>query len=415
MRQILHLLIVDRDRRTALAGRYGSRWLLPVIACGETTRAALLAARWCAQRGIGSDVAGQWLGRVGRDATDWLVAIPGRSRDRNPDSTFEWISLDALSSDASVLDYQTWAIARSSRGCALPLVDGPFGNLDWPEAVRAWIGESTGSPPSAWTPYRVSAHEVVLGAETARGRVYFKGLTADRASEAALTQTLAALAPDSFAHTLALDRPGDGSTWWLTGECAGRPERTYLAGPALARIQRMTAMAEDRLALQSLDVETAAAWAGALADDPATTAAIRRACGTTAGAGLPRAWMPMDLDPANVLVDDHGAVRFIDVDDSFFGPAPLAMAILAQRSGGGAPYRAYEESWLPSLRAVDWPAFEIASTVVQFWLGWKRLERNIARGEVFIDGDLASARVRARLIRAIDRSSSQARPGDREA
>ncbi|HTM25622.1 MAG TPA: hypothetical protein VL225_10550 [Vicinamibacterales bacterium] len=415
MRQVLHLLILDRDRRAALAARYDSRWLLPVIACRETTRAALLVARWCAQRGIGSDVAGQWLGRAGRDATDWLVAIPARSSNRNPDSTFEWISLDALSSGASVLDYQTWALARSVRGRALPFVDGPFGNVDWPEPVRAWIGESVGSPPCAWTPYRVSAHEIVLGVETASGRVYCKGLTADRACEAALTQTLAALAPDSFARTLALDRRNDGSTWWLTAECAGRPERTHLAGPALARIQRMTAMAADRLALQRLDVEMAAAWAVALLQDSAMGAAIRRACETTVRAGRPHAWIPMDLDPANVLVDDDGAVRFIDVDDSFFGPAPLAMAILARRSGGGGLYRAYEQSWSPSLRAVDWPAFEIAATVVQFWLGWKRLERNIARGEVFVDRDLVSARMRARLVRAIGISPFQPRPDDREA
>jgi hypothetical protein len=414
MRQVLHLLIVDRDRRAALAARHGSRWLLPVIACGETTRAPLLVARWCAQQGIGSDVAGQWLGRVGQDATDWLVAIPARSGGRNPGETFEWISLDALSSAASVLDYQTWAVARAVRGCALPCVDGPFGNLDWPEAVRAWIGESVGSPPYAWAPYRVSAHEIVLGAETARGRVYFKGLTADRACEAVLTQTLAALAPDSFARTLALDRREAASTWWLTGECAGRPERTHLAGSALARIQRMTAMAQGRLALQILEIELAAAWASALVDGSAITAAIRRAC-ATAGAGVPHAWIPMDLDPANVLVDDDGAVRFIDVDDSFFGPAPLAMAILAQRGTGDTLYRTYEQSWSPSLSSVDWPAFEIASTVVQFWLGWKRLERNIARGEIFIDRDLASARLRARLVRAIDVSRFQSRPGDREA
>jgi len=415
MRQVLHLFIVDRDRRAALAAWHGSRWLLPVIACGETTRAPLHVARWCARHGIGSDVAGQWLGRVGRDATDWLVAIRAGPDDSNAGSTLEWISLDALSSDASVLDYQTWAVARSLKSGALPVVDGPFGNLDWPEAVRAWIGESIGSPSCAWTPYRVSAHEIVLGAETPRGRVYFKGLTADRASEAALTQTLASLAPDSFARTLALDRRDGGSTWWLTAECAGRPERTHLAAPALARIQRMTAMAEETLALQRLDVEMAAAWARALVDDPATSAAIGRACATTAGAGVPHAWIPMDLDPANVLVDDDGAVRFIDVDDSFFGPAPLAMAILAQRSGGGAPYRAYEQSWSPSLLPIDWPAFEIASTVIELWLGWKRLERNIARGEVFIDRDLASARIRARLVRALGISPFPAQPGDREA
>jgi len=36
MHQSLHLLIVDRDRRTALAANYGSRWLLPMLTCNGT-------------------------------------------------------------------------------------------------------------------------------------------------------------------------------------------------------------------------------------------------------------------------------------------------------------------------------------------------------------------------------------------
>ena len=122
----------------------------------------------------------------------------------------------------------------------------------------------------------------------------------------------------------------------------------------------------------------------------------------------------MDLDPSNILVDDEGRVRFIDVDDSFLGPGPLALAILAARRGekpllsargarpsGRAIYRTYEQAWSTPLRHLDWVAFETAATVVQSWLGWTRLERNIARGEVYVDRDLAAERMRQRLAKAI--------------
>jgi hypothetical protein len=400
MRQVLHLLIVDRDRRAALAARYRSRWLLPVITCGEMARAAPLVARWCAERGLASDVAGQWLGRVGWDATDWLIAIPARPECSSPDSTLEWTSLDTLRSRPSVLDYQTWALATTLERAPLPSVDGPFGTLQWPGRVRSWIAKSV-APPHAWTPYRVSAHEVVIGAETAAGRVYFKGLTADRGAEATLTRALAAMAPDSFAPTIALGCREDGSVWWLAAECPGRPARdAHLVAAALVRIQRMTTTAARSLALPTLDVEVAAEWAGELLADAASGAAVRRACATVCGADVPHAWIPMDLDPTNALVDDVGAVRFIDVDDSFFGAAPLAMAAFARRCGGGAGYQEYEQGWSPVLTGIDWTPFEIAAAVVQTWLGWQRLERNIACGDVHASLDRLEERIRARLKRA---------------
>lgn len=384
-----------------MATRHGSRWLLPVISCGEMVRAAPLVARWCAERAVASDVAGQWLGRVGHDATDWLMASPARAGCR-ADDPLEWMALDALSSGASVVDYQTWALSASLRRGALPSVEGPFGNLDWPEDIRVWIGQFAGSP-HAWTPYRVGPHEVVLGAETACGRVYFKGLTADRGGEAALTQALAAMAPDAFARTVAVESRGDGSVWWLAAECAGRPvKNAQLVAPELARIQRMTVTARGSLPLRTLDVGMAAAWASELLGDDAGRATIRRACAAVADADVPETWIAMDLDPTNVLVDDRGAVRFIDVDDSFFGPAPLAMAAVAARCGDASACRAYEESWSPAL-GIEWTSVAIAATVVRAWLGWNRLTRNIERGEVYTALDVVAARIRDRFERAFYR------------
>jgi hypothetical protein len=121
----------------------------------------------------------------------------------------------------------------------------------------------------------------------------------------------------------------------------------------------------------------------------------------------------MDLDPTNILTDGESRVRFIDVDHSFLGPAPLAMATLVMRCGDRTVYRTYEQSWSPRLTDVDWEAFETAATVIQAWLGWKRLKGNIARGEVYVDGNLAAERTRQRLARAIGGvSPCRSRPDD---
>lgn len=402
MQQTLHLFVFDRDRRAALAVSAGSRWLLPLLTCGERARAAPLAARWCAERGVTGEVAGQWLGRVTPDALDWLVAITTCAEHAVSAPALRWQSLDVLISSAPVLEYQQWAIGRILSGHALPSVSGPFGNLAWPEEVRAWIGAATGSPAATLTPYRVGAHEVVLGADSARGRVYFKGLVGERTAEARLTEALATAVPDAFARTLALDRRADGSVWWLTAGCAGRSGgHVHRAAATFARVQQRVLATDALRELTAVDLEGAARWASDVLGDSPSGARMRRQCADVMGAAVPTAWIPMDLDPANILSDEQGGVRFIDLDDSFFGPAPLAMAILAARSADRTLYRAYESAWSPPLHGLDWEAFETAATVIQSWSGWKRLERNIARGEVYVDRGFAAERTRQRLARAI--------------
>jgi hypothetical protein len=272
-----------------------------------------------------------------------------------------------------------------------------------------------GSAVAALTPYRVGAHEVVLGADCAHGRVYFKGLTGERAAEARLTEALAAVAPDSFARTLALDRRADGTVWWLTAACPGQSgSEAHRAAETLAQVQQHVLAMGARPELAVLDLETAAHWASALLGDSPCGAPVRQRCADVMRADVPATWIPMDLDPSNILIDDEDRVRFIDVDDSFLGPAPLAMATLALRCGdrtllsargarpsGRAIYRTWELTWTSPLTGLDWAAFETAATVVQSWLGWNRLERNVARGEVYVDRDLAAERTRQRLARSI--------------
>jgi len=406
MTQTLHLLIVDRNRRAALAATCGSKWLLPVVTCDERARAAPLIVRWCADRCVRADVAGQWLGRVASNAMDWLVTVAGRRSSATTGSTLEWRSLDALASTPAVLEYQHWAIDKALTRGALPSAVGPFGNLAWPDEARAWIGSVMGSTVESLTPYRTGAHEVVVGADCACGRVYCKGLTRERAAEARLTQALAAIDPESFARTIAFEDRGDGSVWWLTAGCNGRPGGdVHRLAQALARIQQRVLARGAPRELGRLDLDAAARWATDLVGESPCGDTARRQCARVRRADVPSTWVPMDLDPTNVLVDEDERVRFIDVDDSFLAHAPLAMATLAMRRDDRTPYRTYERSWSPSLVDLDWVAVETTATVVQFWLGWQRLERHITRGEVFVDRDFAAARTRNRLVKAIGRIS----------
>ncbi|HET7695962.1 MAG TPA: hypothetical protein VFK57_09670 [Vicinamibacterales bacterium] len=403
MDQRLHLLIVDRRRGTALAARYGPRWLWPTIACGERVRAGLAAARWCAARGLAADIAGQWLGRIDAGVSDWLIAVAARGARSGAVAPLEWIELDALLDAASVLDYQTWALARCVRRGAMPEVDGPFGNLDWPAHVGEWIRAAVDSDVREWIPYRISAHELVLGVETARTRVFFKGLTGARTSEACITQTLCAALPDSFAPTLALAPRPAATVWWLTGFCTGHACRdASLVATALARVQQRLALSTgDGCSLDPLPIERAAAWAAA------APAGIERdltidACAHVMDASPARSWIPMDLDPSNVVADGD-RVRFIDVDDSFAGPAPLALAAFARRCGDRSGYAAYELAWSPPLEGIDWRRHEIAAAVFQAWSGLESFRRNAARGELRAAPDEVELRVRKRLAMELHR------------
>lgn len=407
MKQTLHALVVDVERRRVLAATYGSTWLLPVLTCDERARPLPMVANWLADRGIDADVSGQWLGRVTNDSIDWLVAIAAEARNARTAEGLVWYAPDALASSRPVVEYQRWALVRTLTRGFPPTVDGPFGHLCWPHEVRRWIGAVSGPAAGSLTPYRCAAHEVVVGAQCGLSRVFFKGLTQDRAGEVQTTRTLAGVEPGSFARTIA-EAGRQGCTWWLTAECAGRASRDLqCVAQALSRIQqRVLALGPAGVSLRQLELDAAERWASDLLGDSPQRDVLDRACARVRGADVPTTWIPMDLDPSNVLVDEANRARFIDVDDSFLGPAPLAMATLLLRCGDRALCRTYERSWSPPLTGLDWPAFETAAAVIHAWLGWTRLERNVARGEIVVDRGFASSRARARLSKAIDAISS---------
>jgi hypothetical protein len=407
MRQILHLLLVDRLRHAVIAATYGGRWLLPVLISEERARPGPLIARWLAESGMSGEVAGHWLGRTteASDDLDWLVAV-----DATCDCTRDapWLPLEELRTRVSVLEYQTWAVGKALWKSPLPSVPGPFGNLTWLNDVKAWICRIEHEPHLKHVVgYRAAAHEVVLQAATTRRRIYFKGLEPDRAVEARLTQTMFRLAAASFAQTIAIEERGDGCTWWLTAECPGRHATDgEHVSRALASLQQQVIASPDvRASLPSIDLEAAAAWSTEVLRESGCESHIRRAFACVRSADVPRSWIPLDLDPSNVLVDDKGNVRFIDLDDSFIGPAPLAIAVCGRRFRARSLYRSYEQAWVPRLRTVDWHSHEVVAIVLEAWLGSIRLARNTERGEVYGLLERAAARVRARLIGAIARAA----------
>lgn len=404
MHQTLHLLIVHASSGTALSSSWQRRWFLPVIACGERVRADPIARRWTEARGVACEVVGQWLGRVCAEVTDWLMVLDAEAPNGPTDPQLTWTPLKTLLSRVPAIEYQGWALEASVRGGELPERPGPFGRFGWNAAVTEWIGAAVGAPPGGIQQFRTTPHEVVLGANTPAGHVYFKGLSGQRVDEARLTATLSGLAPEQFAPTLRMEERADGSVWWLTGACPGRPANDpQSVARALAQVQQRVAACGRPSELRRLDLEAPLAWASGLASDGHLIDALQACARSVREADVPASWIPMDLDPGNALIDADGCVRFIDLDESFFGPAPLGMAIFAARCKGIFRPEPYENAWSPPLAGIDWRAFDCVARVVEVWLGWNRLLNNAERGEIHCRPDLLRARVCDRLQRLVHR------------
>ncbi|MGH9159494.1 MAG: hypothetical protein ACRD2X_05870 [Vicinamibacteraceae bacterium] len=237
--------------------------------------------------------------------------------------------------------------------------------------------------------------------------------------------SLAEIAPDSFARTLALHSGPDGAVWWLMDGCPGvslAQDPTLQSAvhvvEACARLQRRLSNTEV-VDLPVLDLVAACGWATSLlqetcGNDAEPCAAIERAFGEVNNA-VPACWIPLDLDPGNVLLD-RDAVRFIDLDDSYIGPAPLAVATLVRRvqrsipslaevAASGAIYDAYLKAWAPARQPrIHWGAIDLLSRVLEDYLGWRRVVTMSERGEVHGLLDLARRRIAHRLARAAMRA-----------
>jgi hypothetical protein len=395
MTQTLHLLILNRDRSAALARSFEARSLLPMIVCDERMRGSMAASRWLSTSGINGTVIGQWLGRAGRsgDTVDWLVVVSSSGGDAAP-TGLRWQSLK-MGDSIWMCDYQRWAIERTGVVAGSPATTGPFGNVDWLKAVTSWVEAETAAAVRDVVPYKTTSYEVVLRLSTCHGDVFFKGLSSARASEAHLTSALGAICPAHFAQTLALDVRPDGTAWWLTGACPGAslsstptPESVARVATAYTAVQKhIAACGLSRISpwCPVLEIEEPMSCIGELigAKDIAHRCRdrLQSACEAMSDPRIDISWIPLDIAPSNILL--HGdAVRFIDLDESFMGPAPLALAMLARRLGanrGRGPC-------------------EVIASVLEAWLGWRRVRAMTAREEVVGVPDIARHRLATRLV-----------------
>lgn len=374
---------------------------------------------------------GQWLGRATEkaDAVDWLTVVEAVAIKPSTTATngLKWTPLDSLTSSDAALEYQQWAVAKALATSDLPSVPGPFGHLRWLDEVRCWVEKSAGVVDHI-IPYRFGSYEIVLGFSGPRRRRFIKGLSCDRVTEPKVTMALATIAPQSFARTLALHSLPDGAVWWLMEGCPGVSLAQDPTLRSAIRVAEECARLQQRLSnrevadLPVLDLEAACGWATGLLhetcenDADQSCATIERAFHEVSGC-VPHGWIPLDLDPGNVLLD-RDAVRFIDLDDSYVGPAPLAVATLVRRirrsrsgladvAAGEALQNAYVMAWPLARRPrVRWATVDLVSRVLEDYLGWLRVVKMSERGEVHGLLDLARQGIVRRLTRAAIRAGS---------
>lgn len=424
MRQSLHLLIVDDDRRSALAGWHGGRWLLPLVETAERVRCPMAVLGWLKARGLWGEVVGQWLGRAQahRLAMDWTVVVLARERLRAGGAALQWTSLTTLLASPALLAYQRFALSTIAATGEAPITAGPFGDTNWPEEMKRWAREVLAEPcvgPSL--PHRLSAYEVVAELSTKGGRFFVKGLPPERVVEATVTMRAHDLAPDSFPRTVASAPRADGSLWWLMEACPGRAlaenmtaARAADVAAAWIRVQRRIGEdgklwslvpAVEVPALERWLVDLLAAEGNQTDVDPCAVA-IREVAGRVDPSRVPWAFVPCDLDPSNVIVDGND-VRFIDLDDAVVGPALLAVATFTRRVRRPSPEVAdfllntCTHEWQPPIDFGEvWSSVSLLSRLVECHFGWKRMRLKTERGEIQGVLDLGRRSIVKRLVNA---------------
>lgn len=436
MNQFLHLLLLERSTRRALVTNRAGLWILPVICAPETSRAGLVVREWLRQRGARGVVVGQWLGRVSprQTALDWLVIVTVRGEDlRDTDRTLDWVEGESLVLGHSAVDYQQWAVARTLATGDGPAVPGPFGDLTWPDRVTMWVSEAlnvdlfAAGAEATW--HRSSPYEVVVEWWMPQGRWFFKGLASHRRGEAEATRRIAALLPDWFPRTVALEIRSPDTAWWLMQGCPGillaerlTPRGALCAARAYATVQQqlIRVLADGvESPFPLLDLSMTQAWALQMLSDQDRVkdrqlTAIVDACGAVIASADEISWVAPDLDPTNVLID-HGQVRFIDLDDAALGPAPLGMATLARRlqtvrSDGPlgqasmtTAVEAYCQAWSPPLELERrWSSFALISQILECQLAWHRVVNASRRGDIHGALELARSVTIQRVLRAVE-------------
>jgi hypothetical protein len=353
IRHHCHIVACDRRADHVLAGESCGRWILPSVTVNVGQSLLATVARALARLGIRGNIVHE-----ARMADGWqpdrlhsYCAVVMEASRRN--ATLR--AIPSLDPTQAVWTVQSTAVNLVRTRLQSP--SAPFDDVN--EHVRAmeWMGAQIRIPdpdPGATTAHRRSRFHAVTSVRTPRGDVYFKAGPGRVNAEAGLTQVLRRLLPEVFAETLAHDPERE---WWLYAGVPGFPlsesfteQDGLLAVRTLARTQ-IRVCGERAMAAQLKGRELTGRILFARANEtvaqlsrktPARSKAVdrgpsdaavlwssikedvARCCDSLDVLQLPPTWVPSDFWSANIL-RDHSATRLIDVEDSYLGPAPLAV------------------------------------------------------------------------------------------
>lgn len=344
-----HIVIVDPGTGFVVVEEDARGWSLPFCHGRAIERGSLHVARYLSRLNLPGSLVYMVPARDRRgDCQAWHCVVRA-SEPTELETRYLSRDPERLDPGRSLIPGQIAALERYLAWQKQPPRGGPFVNLCWLDDVRQWIDarllpEST-LGASVVTLYRATPAEVVAVFETHGGAVCFKGRTPGLRQEAALTSLLAKHFPEHFAQPLAYD---ERRGWWLTQRIRGRClSMTPTLAEAMqvietmARIQRDAVELSDKiraLGVATLDAqgcqrfverlvqyferaslrrEIESSWSRARLDR--TIAALRWLCSSLASHEIPTSWVHTDLAFGNVIVNEAGAISFIDLEGSCLG------------------------------------------------------------------------------------------------
>jgi hypothetical protein len=275
----------------------------------------------------------------------------------------------------------------------------------WPEHVRAWIAQSTGTRPAGDLFVLRSDATAIVARCSLDTRTLFFTARPPPFLEPDLCDVLRAHARSAFPVTVAHDAE---QGWWLTADVGGRETSEYVRHGdlptqrlcdvmrAMADVQISTAGSADLQSLsfcvtrQSLragvvcaieDCDLDIHWTAR--ERAALLARVDALWDESCADGAVDTWIHSDPAPANVRIDGHGRAVFIDFEDPWYGPAllkgALAISSIPRRWPQPRPDReACEAAWQAYVSAF---ALESDRYRIDPWLTLARLVRLVRRAD----------------------------------
>lgn len=384
-----------------LADRQRAGWLLPIVTAEPRARAARVLSRFIEQRQLRATLVCVTGGIVDAQSAgiDWL-AIADRADSDLPCPPLQEVALRDLLRSTALISVQARLLRSYGRLSARSASSASEGwlalTLDW---LRSQLPDDDGGSTLEAIPHRA---ELLSATWEFRRRaapaLFLKWRHDGSFAEAALTETLRAFDRSCAPRTVAVDRANGR---WLTEAVPGSPLAQQLSTTTVARVA--AAVARLQMAFASGGAPHAASLptvAGSLADLPLegdrilqclpgwpdapeirdARREIRGAAAALRDLRLPDTWIHTDLVPENVFVDGE-RVSFIDFDDFWIGPAPVAMEFLfagLRRLAATADERAALQSAALQAFIEAWRE-SVAPPVLRAAYRWTRLIAEVSR------------------------------------